>query len=144
MDRPNYQLQILAELRAVRAEQEEQREALDDLARRLLTSDDRRIGMPLIRILANLFGHERFAAVDIAAKALHRQDTAGQALCELIGDRLGKKGGVLALGWLLARLEGVRFKGYRLVAAGENHGIRLWRVSPPSKPAASDTPREGD
>ena len=55
MDRPAIELQILAELRAIRVEQEEQREALDDLARRLLTPDDRRVGMLLVRMLFNLF-----------------------------------------------------------------------------------------
>lgn len=140
MDRPALELQILAELRAVRAEQEEQREALDDLARRLLTPDDRRIGMVLVRILFKLFQGEEFNTADVAEKALY-EDAAGQALLELIGDRLAE---MRALGWLLARLEGVRFKGYRLTAAGEVRGVRLWRVSPPSKPAARDTLRGSD
>jgi len=139
-DRSAFDLRILAKLESIERGQQEQGEVLDDLTRRLLTPDDRRIGMILVRMLGNLFGTEQFATAEVAARALHR-DTIGQALFELIGDRLEEK--ARALGWLLARLEGVRFKGYRLVAAGEDRGVRLWWVSTPSKGATSDTLREG-
>jgi hypothetical protein len=140
-DRPGVELELrmLAELGAVKAKLQELCEAQADVARHMLAADDRRIGNVLLPLLAKIFGSESFGAGQVIAAVLP-STLNGKVLEELIGDRLREAGAAHIIGRLLARLEGAQFKSYRLVDAGDERGIRFWRVSTPSKPATKDTP----
>lgn len=157
MDRPPSELQrteIAALTRAIKAqslqlaalksEVEELREAQEHVARRILAADDRRTGSVLVPLLSYHSSTKPFTAAEISATALNDQTLRGQALCEMIKEWLTEEGDLRAFGQLLARLEGVWFRGRRLVSDGQAHGVARWRVSTRSKPAATDTLREDD
>ena len=128
-------LRVLAILDRLQHELAEVREMQEHLARRLLDHDDRRTGGALVPLLGEIFESTPFTAADIATRALNDQTATGAAVRELLGERLTESGGLRPFGRFLARIEGVRFDGWRLVAAGETRGVMRWRVSGPRKPS---------
>jgi hypothetical protein len=130
-------------LRRLCASQDELREDLEHLTRRLLERDDRDIGAQLVPLLGAALDSEPFTAAGASAWAMnHEHSLTGQALEKKIGEYLIGGGGMRSFGRLLARLEGVTFKGGRLVSAGKTGGVERWRVSSASKPPADDTEPE--
>lgn len=116
------------ELRRLAAEQAELREAVEHLTRRLLAAEDRRTGVVLLPLLAELVGGETFTAASAAARALNDRTAIGQAVRELLADVGMGAGGLRSLGRLLLRLDGAALGGVRLVPAGERREGLAWRL----------------
>lgn len=141
-DRPGIELELVLLVKRIFAEVQEQREAIDHLTRRMLERDDRDIGAELVLLLGAAFGSEPFTAAGACAWAMNEHSLTGQALEKKIGEYLIGGGGMRSFGRLLARLEGVTFKGCRLLSAGKTGGVERWRVSSALKPPANDTEPE--
>lgn len=119
---------LVAELRALRAEMAELREAHDAMARELMAPSDRRLGAALVPLLAEMLGAEEFTAADLAAHALNARTPEAAALRDLIKPMVTETGGVRSLGRALARLANREFCGARLTLAAERRGVQWWRV----------------
>ena len=118
----------LLELRALRAEIAALRESHDEMARRLLSQSDRRLGAVLVPLLGGLLEGHGFTAADLAGAALNSAGCEWQAVRELAAEYITEAGAVRSLGRLLARLAGAEFNGARLVLDGEARGVQRWRV----------------
>lgn len=116
------ELRLLREAVAVLAD--EQRH----LQRRLLERDDRRTGIVLLPLAAELVGLRDFDAGMLATVAYNDRTPIGQALTEIIGDYTDGDGGFRGLAHLLKRLQGVHLAGCKLMPRGEGRGGLRWRV----------------
>ena len=119
---------VLLELRRLRVEVAELRDEHRHLMRALLTREDRRSGVVLLPMVAELVGSGMFTAASLLAGALKDQTPAGQATRDVLADLATDTGGLRAFGRLLSRLEGAPLAGCRLQAAGEASDGRRWRV----------------
>jgi hypothetical protein len=102
------------------------------LQRRLLGREDRRVGLVLWPLAAELVGERPFTGPGLLAVALNSRTPVGQAAKEIITDMATDEGGLRTFGNFLARLKNVPLAGYRLIPAGESReGLRwaLVRVS---------------
>jgi hypothetical protein len=122
-------LALALEVRRLIALVEDLRESHDDTMRRLLDRDDRRTGSVLVPLLANLFGDDDFTAPSIAARVLNDRTALGQAVRELVAEYVTDAAGLRSFGRMLARIESVRFGGYRLRALGNTRAGLRWRVA---------------
>ena len=116
------------ELRLVRAELAEVRELQTDLVRRLLEREDRRTGIVLLPLAAELVGLRDFDAGMLATVAYNDRTPIGQALTEIIGDYTDGDGGFRGLAHLLKRLQGAHLAGCKLMPRGEGRGGLRWRI----------------
>jgi hypothetical protein len=98
------------------------------LQRRLLERDDRRAGLVLWPLAAELTNGRPFTGQGLLQAALATRTPVGQAVRELIVEAADGAGGMRAFGRLLQRLQGVPLAGYRLVAAGESREGLRWRL----------------
>ncbi len=118
---------LVLELRMVRADLNELRDSHADLLRRLLEAGDRRTGVVLFPLMAELVPG-RFTAKEVLSVAFDTRTPTGKALLELVKEHATDDGGLRAFGRQLARLEGVPLAGYRLVRDGQANAGRRWRL----------------
>jgi len=116
------------EVRLLRQEVSDLHADVGVLLARLLARDDRRIGMALLPLGEEVFDGEPFTAARLADRALNDRTARGEALRDLIADVLGDREELRPLGEFLARIEGVRLGGVRLIADGHLHGVRRYRL----------------
>lgn len=117
------------EMRRLRDKVEELCEEQRYVMRALLARDDRRAGLVLLPLVAELLGSCTFTAAGLLAASLNARTPAGQAAREVLADMATDSGGLRAFGRLLSRLEGVVLAGCRLQAAGETGEGRRWRLT---------------
>lgn len=114
----------LLELRRLAPKVDELVEDQQHVERRRLALDDRRTGIVLLPLAADLIGEARFTGPVLSGVALNDRTPTGQALREVLADY----GSLRALGKLLARIDGVTLAGCRLVPAGRIGDDRAWRI----------------
>lgn len=98
------------------------------LQRRLLASEDRRMGTVLLPLISELVGHEPFTAAGVAVQALNDRTAAGQAVREVLADLGADDCGLRSFGRLLQRLDGVPLASLRLMQAGQRREGLAWRL----------------
>ncbi|MBN8510129.1 MAG: hypothetical protein J0L57_16150 [Burkholderiales bacterium] len=119
---------VALELRSMRVELAELREDLATLLRRQLKREDRRIALALWPWAGEIVCGEKFIATSLSELALGDRSAYGEAARELIAEANGDGTDLRPFGEFLARMEGVPLAGWRLVDAGDVHGVRRWRL----------------
>jgi len=102
------------------------------LQRRLLERDDRRAGLVLWPLAAELTNGRPFTGPGLLAVALDTRTAVGQAVKEVITE-LSEGDTLRSFGRTLQRLQGVPLAGFRLVPAGESREGLRWRLVPVSE-----------
>ena len=115
-------------VRSMRDEVAALRDETAFLARRLLSTSDRRTGAALLPLIRTLMADRPFTAKQLTHEAFNNRSETGQALLELISEDITEIDRLNAFGKLLARLEGVRFAELRLERDGETGHVARWRV----------------
>lgn len=119
---------LILEIRRLHAEVQALREDHQHLLRALLAASDKRNGVALLPLIADVIGDRAFTAADVVAAALNTRTAEGQALLELVREFVTDVSGLRAFGRLLKRIEGVPLAGCRLIGDGEGRDGRRWRV----------------
>lgn len=118
----------LLELRLLREAVAQLTDEQRHLQRRLLEREDRRTGLVLLPLAADLVGASPFTGPGLLAAALNTRTPVGQAAREIITELSSDEGGLRAFGSFLARLKHVPLAGYRLIPAGEERAGLRWRL----------------
>jgi hypothetical protein len=119
---------MLLEVRQLHAKVADLVDEQRHLLRALLAGPDRRAGVVLLPLVAELVGDGAFTATSLLRGAMNDRTPTGQAARDVLGDLTTEAGGLRAFGRLLARLQGVPLAGYRLVPDGEASEGRRWRM----------------